>query len=293
MTELSPDESTSRPGGRRLSRRGFLKILGGATVAALVGSALDALLIEPRWVKLTWPVIDIPRLGRAWDGVRIAHLTDLHVGRLISLDYVRKVVDVTNDAQPDVVVLTGDYVSRRDAIVPALGTALGDLRAPEGVFAVPGNHDYWTDAPAVVSTISAVGIELLTNRHRVLVRDGQGLCIAGVDDLWEGAPDLAAALAGVDEAQPRVLLCHNPDYAEQMPAHPRVDLMLCGHTHGGQVKIPFGGRPRLPIQHVKYAAGLVQGPRCKVYTSVGLGMVGIPVRFNCRPELAIITLRCG
>ena len=125
----------------------------------------------------------------------------------------------------------------------------------------------------------------------VATRGGAGLWVAGVDDLWEGSPDLAAALAGVPEAVPRILLCHNPDYAEQMQHTPRVDLMLCGHTHGGQVKIPFGPRPRLPIRHRRYAAGLVEGPCCQVYTSCGLGMVGVPIRFNCRPELAIVTLR--
>lgn len=92
------------------------------------------------------------------------------------------------------------------------------------------------------------------------------------------------------DTAPRVLLAHNPDYAEQMPASPRVDLMLCGHTHGGQIRLPLLGALALPIRHRQYAAGLVHGPQCNVYISRGIGMVGIPIRFNCRPELALITL---
>ncbi len=263
----------------------------GTAAAAAIGSVIDAFAVEPKWIKITNPVVQIPNLPSAWDGVRIAQLTDIHVGRLIDLDYVRKVVEKTDAAKPDVIVLTGDYVSRTDAIDDNLAESLGRLSAPHGKFAVLGNHDHWTDPAAVRSVLTKAGITDLTNRNTILNRKDASLCLAGVDDLWEGRQDLTGALAGVDESVPRILLCHNPDYAEQMPASPRVDLMLCGHSHGGQFKIPFGPRPRLPIQHAKYAAGLASGPHCRVYTSVGLGMIGIPIRFNCRPELTIITLR--
>ncbi len=263
----------------------------GTAAAAAVGSVIDAVAVEPKWIKVTNPAVTIPNLPPAWDGVRIAQLTDIHVGRLINLDYVRKAVAKTNAAGPDVVVLTGDYVSRTDAIDDNLAEALAALQAPHGKFAVLGNHDHWTDPAAMRSVLKQAGIADLTNRHAILDRGDARLCLAGVDDLWEGRQDLAGALSGVDESVPRVLLCHNPDYAEQMPAVPRVDLMLAGHSHGGQFKIPFGPRPKLPIRYAKYAAGLASGPRCQVYTSVGLGMVGIPIRFNCRPELTMITLR--
>ncbi len=289
MESVGKKSRTRRP--RRFTRRKFLKLSACAAAAAAVGSVIDAFAVEPEWVKVTGPVIPIPNLPPAWDGVRVAQLTDIHIGRLIGLNYLREVVEKTNAASPDVIVLTGDYVSRTDAIGDNLAEVLSWLQAPEGKFAVLGNHDHWTDPAAIRSVLKTAGITDLTNRHETLRRSGRGLCIAGVDDLWEGVQDLDLALAGVGEDVPRILLCHNPDYAEQMPAGPRVDLMLCGHSHGGQFKIPFGPRPRLPIRHSKYAAGLAEGPRCLVYTSVGLGMVGIPIRFNCRPELAIITLR--
>ena len=135
------------------------------------------------------------------------------------------------------------------------------------------------------------GVTVLDNACAIVRRDGQSLCIAGVEDPWHGHPSTERALDGLDEDVCRVLLCHNPDYAEEMPARPRVDLMLAGHTHGGQVKIPFGPRPRLPIDYKKYGAGLVRGPHCPVYVTRGIGMIAPPVRFNCRPEVAIITLR--
>lgn len=282
-------EQNGKSGG--FSRRRFLKRAAIGLAGLAVGGAVDALAVEPRWVRLTRPVVRIPSLGRAWDGVRIAHLTDLHVGRLIGLDYVRKVVKLTLAESPDVIVLTGDYVSRTPAITPEYAAALKDLRAPLGQFAVLGNHDHWTDLARVQAMLKSAGISLLTNTHVLLRKNGDTLCLAGVGDLWEDKQRIERALGGVADEVPRILLSHNPDYAETMPASPRVDLMLCGHTHGGQVKIPFGPRPQLPIVYTKYAAGLNRGPHCPVYTSVGLGMVGIPVRFNCRPELPIITLK--
>lgn len=257
----------------------------------MAGTALDALLIEPRWIKVTRPTIRIPSLPGAWDRATIAVLADFHRGRLIGKEHIRQAVELANDARPDVIALLGDYVSRTDAITDDYAKLLGKLRAPLGVFGVLGNHDYWTDSRGVEAMLAGAGVRLLTNRHALLRRDGAPLCLAGVDDLWVGSPDLASALGATDPAVPRILLCHNPDYAEQIPPAPRVDVMLCGHTHGGQVKIPFVGRLRLPIRHAKYAAGWARGPNCPVYTSVGLGMVGIPVRFNCRPELAVLSLQ--
>lgn len=286
-------ESVSRKSAK-FTRRAFLKysaLAGGA--AALAGGAVDALFIEPHRFRVTEHTIFLPRLGAAWDGVRIAQISDIHVGRFSDMDHAREIVDMTNDLQPDIVALTGDYVSRAGAITPALVEALRDLRTKDK-FAVLGNHDYWADASRMAATLESAGIVLLTNRHVLLRRGGGRLCLAGVNDVWSvPPPDAAAALAGVPSNVPRIVLCHNPDYAEVVPRNLRIDLMLCGHTHGGQVRLPFLGAPLLPITHRKYAEGLVAGPVCPVFVSRGLGMVSIPVRFNCPPELPLITLRCG
>ena len=275
----------------RLTRRGFLKVAGGGALVIGAGAGIEALVVEPRWVRRTQPEIALEGLPRAWEGVRISLLTDIHLGPWVDLDHVAKAVAMSNDARPDIIALTGDFISRPRAVSPDFAAALKQLRASEGKFAVLGNHDYWHDPAGVTSMLRSAGITLLTNTRRTLERSGQRLCLAGVDDLWAGRPDLNAALDGADGQVPRVLLCHNPDYAERMPSAPRVDLMLCGHTHGGQVRLPLVGRPWLPIRNGKYAAGLTRGPHCRVYTSCGLGMVGLPIRLGCRPELPLITLR--
>ena len=252
---------------------------------------LDSLVVEPRWLVLSTPTAAIPALPPKWNGARIAHLSDLHAGWICGMDYLRRVVAVTNDASPDIVVLTGDHVSWPSAVTPEFIGILAELEAPHGRFAILGNHDHTSDPRLVTAALREAGIEVLTNRHRILDRGGQGLCLAGVDDFRHGRPDLAAALRGVEPAMPRILLAHNPDYAESMPPRPRVDLMLCGHTHGGQIRPPFGPAPWVSLRHRRYAEGMVRGRHCTVYTTRGIGMVYLPLRFNCRPELPIHTLR--
>lgn len=285
------DSGDSRRHTGRLTRRRLLKYAGLAGLAAATGAGVDALLIEPKWFDQTTATLTLPRGGPALDGLRVALIADVHVGKHMSLDEAREIVTLANTASPDLILLAGDYVSQADAITRALVEVFRSLRAPLGVYAVLGNHDYWANAPAMLDLFAGAGVEFLTNRHVILQRNGRPLCIAGVDDLMAGEPDLAAALDGVDPDTPRLLVCHNPDYLDRMPRDLRVDLALCGHTHGGQVCLPLLGPPVLPVHNRAYAAGLAQAPSCPVYVSRGLGMVSIPVRFNCRPELPLLTLR--
>ena len=291
MVDDAKSRATSPGQAGGMSRRSFLKCASLAIGAATVGGAVDALAIEPHWFKVTRHNIVVPNLPSKWDGVTIAQISDIHVGPNSTLAHAREIVDMCNDLRPDVIALTGDYVSKANAITQALVEVLRDLRAGVGKFAVLGNHDYWANATGVIASLRSAGIPLLKNSHRIVTRAGEPLCFAGVDDLFTGRSDAAQALAGVPRGTARILLCHNPDYAEELPAEPRVDLMLAGHTHGGQVVLPFIGPPVLPIKHRKYAAGLVTGPRCGVFVSRGLGMVGAPIRFNCRPELPLITMK--
>jgi hypothetical protein len=247
--------------------------------------------IGTTWLALTRPVVAIADLPPAWDGATIALLSDLHAGGPPGWAYLRRVVAAVNAAAPDAIALTGDHIDCCGTATPELTDVLADLCAREGKFAVLGNHDYMADAAGVAAALSAAGIELLTNAHRILDRGGRKLCIAGVDDLRHGRPDAAGALTGVDAAIPRILLAHNPDYAECLPAGLRVDLMLCGHTHGGQIRPPFGAAPFLSLRFRRYGEGLVRGPSCPVYTSRGIGTAHLPFRVNCRPELPILTLR--
>jgi len=213
---------------------------------------------------------------------------------------VRAMVEQTNALNPHLICLTGDYVHRSPEYIRPLADALADLRASIGLVGVLGNHDWQEDAALTRQEFARVGVRLIDNTRLVLtsnrkLNDGasEGLCIAGVGDLWKHTQDYQAALGNLPEKMPRILLAHNPDTAEEpgLRAAPRVDLMLSGHTHGGQIYVPGLGTPVVPSRYgQKYAQGLVQGPACPVYVSCGLGMALLPVRIGVLPEIASIEL---
>ena len=240
---------------------------------------------------ITQTKIPMPLLRPNWDGARIALLSDLHIGRRVPVEHLQRIVEITNNQSPDIVALTGDFVSGPRSINREFVKALAAIKAPAGKFAVLGNHDYYLPKTnRLKAALAAAGVDVMSNTGKLLLRDGQGLYIAGVADPWGAGPDLVAAMAGAPQHVPRILLCHNPDFAEKMPTSPWVDLMLAGHTHGGQIKLPILTRLALPTKYKRYVAGLVAGPKCLVYISRGLGVVGMPIRFNCPPEIPIITL---
>ena len=301
----------------RLNRRDFLKLLLVAGVGLPAAVAGYGLGVEPAWIEVTHTDIFLPGLPAPFDGFRIAHLSDLHYGTFLPLSRLERVVDLANALHPDLIALTGDYVSepitttyllnrildlpnlnfRRSPNAEALfGVCiprLAQIEAPYGSLAVLGNHDHWVDAAVGRESLSAAGIRLIENRHAVLERGGATLAVAGVGDFWEGEQDLEAAFSGAPPAgeAPRLLLCHDPDYAVYSAVErQRVSLMLCGHTHGGQVTIPGWGAPILPILNRQFARGLVRTPWGQVYVSRGLGQSAPPVRLFTRPEIAVLHL---
>lgn len=317
MSKPAPIESLVQTRSR-LSRRDFLKLLLAAGVGLPAAAAGYSLRVEPAWIEVTHTEIALPGLPAAFDGFRIAHLSDLHYGTYLPLGRLERVVEMVNALQPDLVALTGDYVSepvtatylrnrildlpnpgfRRSPNAEAVfGTCiplLGKIQASYGSLAVLGNHDHWVDAQVGRAHLSAAGIRLVENRHTVLEGGGAKLVVAGVGDFWEGFQNLDAAFAGAPRASeaPRLLLCHNPDYAVAGAVERlRVSLMLCGHTHGGQVTIPGFGPPLLPIYHREFARGLVRTAWGQVYVSRGIGQTTPPVRLFTRPEIAMIQLR--
>ncbi len=289
--QQSPEHPFDSDPRSRWSRRDFLKLGGAGAVVAALGGGIDAWCIEPQWIDVTRPVMDLTGCPPGWIGARIAQLTDIHVGRWISLDQVAEMVRLTNASQPDVVLLTGDFISPRDAITPEYSRVLSGLRANLGVFAVLGNHDHWTDPNAVRSMLSDAGVRELHNEGTPLRRNGDMVWLAGTGDLWTDPPHLERALDGAPEGVPRILMQHNPDYAEVVTPEDGVDFMVSGHTHGGQVRLPGGRAIILPVEHRRYAWGRAEGPACSVYVSRGLGVIGPGVRFNCRPELPVFELR--
>ncbi|MFC4639217.1 metallophosphoesterase [Deinococcus hohokamensis] len=281
-----------------VTRRRALKLLGSAAVTAgLLGTAGAA---QTYRFGLTREQHALPGLRAP---LRIAFLTDLHYGPFIRAGSVRAWVQAANAERPDLVLLGGDYLD----IEPGhdagpLLDELRALRAPLGVYGVWGNHDYgsfgegrpgldWTVyREALRRAFAGVGITVLRNEGRAVRED---LYLAGLDDLTRGEPALGAALRGARQTGATLLLSHNPDVLPDLL--PGAGLVLCGHTHGGQVRLPGLGAPLVPSRYgQRYAMGWVRGAHdTPAYVSRGLGVTGAPIRVLCEPELTLLTLTPG
>jgi len=272
-----------------LSRRRFLKLAGAAGLLGL--TAGYPVMIERYLVVTNHYKIPVPNLPASFRGLRIVHLTDIHHGALVPLSLVQWVVNRANRIPRDLTLLTGDYVHERNAHeqVDRVWPVLGELTAPEGVYATLGNHDHWADTLRSRQWLARTGFGL-RNGPAVLERGGEQLWLVGAGDLEEDYTPLDGRLAGIPERACRIVLAHNPDTADT-PFTERVDLMLCGHTHGGQVRVPGLGAPVLPVKNKAYSSGLVYSPReLPVFISRGIGWAIYPVRFNCLPEIAVLEL---
>lgn len=263
-------------------------------IAAMLGVALSSSLLmlgSGVWNAL-FPMlrrVDLPVLGLPPDleGVMIGHISDMHYGMPLTRAAVRKGLEAIQEAKPDVIVFTGDFVSYA-RYLRELSPLLAGLHAPSGMYACNGNHDHWAGLARVARMLDDCGIRLLTNEHRTLaIRDAR-LVIAGVDDLWDGAPDLDRALAGAPLDAPVVLLAHAPDYADIAARRP-VMLQLAGHSHGGHIRLPWLGALLLPRHGIRYDRGLHRLEDMWLYVSHGLG--GWPLRIGCRAEVTLLTLR--
>lgn len=282
---LHPPNREERP---LLSRRSVLLGAGGSAVCCIV----NGWLLEPRWIRVERRDIPIDGLGPGWHGARIALLSDTHCGPLVDPSYIERAVDITNEFEPDLILLLGDYVHRGGQYIDPGIAPFSEFRAAQGVFAVLGNHDHWDGRDRSLDALRRARVSALVNRSTVLLRNGDALAVGGVGDFMEDVQRPEVAFHGVRNHVPRILMSHNPDYAEHLPEGVRVDLMVCGHTHGGQVHLPGYGAPVLPSRYGrKYQQGLVEGPRCPVYVTRGIGTISPPVRFLCRPEITLLHLR--
>lgn len=262
-----------------------------------VGSAAGlgyAMGIEPRWIEVTRVSVSLPRLTQEFDGYRIVHISDLHMGDWITPAYLRGVVEMVNAEKADLIAITGDYVTRvYDDMAADLVPILNNLCSRDGVGWVLGNHDYWggKGAGPVRYALEHCGMIDLNNKVHTIERGGAVLHIAGVDSARELMSRLDRVLAALPEEGAAILLAHEPDFADESAPTGRFDLQLSGHSHGGQVVIPLLGPPRLPPMGRKYPAGLYQVGEMALYTNRGIGMVGLPVRFLARPEITVLTLQ--
>jgi predicted MPP superfamily phosphohydrolase len=274
----------------RVSRRRFLRWSLGAAISVCGGGPAYTFLVEPRWLALERVEIALEGLPPQLDGLRLTFLSDLHRGPQIEREYIARAVDLARQAGGDLVLLGGDYVTKSAGFASSCAEELARLRAPAGVYACLGNHDHWTDADAVAGALVRAGVRVLRNEG---LEVADGLWLAAVDDVWERRADLDAALAGVPPGVTAVLLAHEPDFADVTAADGRVALQLSGHSHGGQVHLPFLGSPILPYLAQRYPAGLYHVGRMRLYVTRGVGLVAPAVRFNCRPEVTLLTLRAA
>ena len=262
--------------------------------------AADSILLEPNRPRIVRREMALRRWPAQLDGFTIALLSDFHYDPEFSVHPLRSAIGMVNALHPELIVLTGDFVSLPwfgDAAAGATAAEpcaqlLRQLQAPHGLWAVMGNHDAFTDPDRVTSTLRAVGINVLANESVPIERAGARarFWLSGVDDVLGGTADLDATLHKVPADEATILLAHEPDYADHVARYP-VDLQLSGHSHGGQVRVPFIRPLYLPDLAHKYVWGQYQIRGLTLYTNPGLGTVGVPVRLNCPPEITLLTMR--
>lgn len=280
---------------QRLTRRHFL-VGSGATAAGL---ALYSGEIARHEIDIVRRTIYIQSLPTAFRGYTIAQLSDIHLVEYTEPLFLERVVRHTNALNPDLVLLTGDFVTRGaltflDSSTSAHRCAeiLTALTAPLR-YAVLGNHDVTFGAPLVIEALTAHGTPVLVNQNLPIDLKGDRLWLAGLADAATSTPDLNLAIPANPKA-PVILMAHEPDYADTVIRHPRgplVDLMLSGHSHGGQVRLPFLDALVVPPMGEKYVEGHFRLNRMQLYVNRGIGTVGIPVRLNCPPEITLFTLQ--
>jgi len=235
--------------------------------------------------------IFVAGLPAAFDGYRIAQISDLHVGPFAGAARVAAWVAAANDQQPDLVVATGDFIASGSTFVPVVAAAFEKLAARDGVYACMGNHDYFTDGDALAAALERSGVPVLRNRGVDIRRGGATLHLAGVDDTWTRRANVGLALAARPAGVPVVLLAHDPVLFPEA-ARAGVDLTLSGHTHGGQLGLPFfSKRWNLARVFTGFTTGLYQAGASTLYVNRGLGTTGPPIRIAVPPEIAVLTLR--
>ncbi|MEM9663972.1 MAG: metallophosphoesterase [Bacteroidota bacterium] len=293
---------------KRMRRREFLQQMGWTAASVpfvVVGYSVFRTLYDFAVMRVDVPIAGLPR---QLDGLTIAQLSDLHAGSFFSPRPMEEVVHLVNGLRPDVVAITGDFVNRDAAELPTILPALADLQAELSVVGCLGNHDHYAQVQEVARGIQGTGVDLLINQHQALDIDGAQLYLIGTDNTGfrQHYANLPAAMQGIP-AEPtgrdaRILLAHDPTFWDHhvRPQRPDIDLMLCGHTHGGQIGFEMGP-VRWGLARVAYArwAGLYSERRLDhtslhhLYVNRGTGTVGPPLRLGIRPEITLLTLRAA
>lgn len=255
-------------------------------IAALAYMFLESYMLFVKTVDLKDSDIPLP-----FDGKKIVFVSDIHHGPHFSKKRIGNLVKRINGLKPDIILLGGDYVESNAQYIKPCFEELQNLNAPLGVYGVLGNHDHWEDVSMVEEEMKKAGITLLKNKAKwVTVKDG-GIKIGGVDDLYFGRKDIGPTVNDVQEEDFVILLSHNPDYADKIKNN-KIDLVLSGHTHGGQITLFGLWAPYIPSNFgQKYRSGMVETDYTKVYVSKGVGTNVFPLRFFAHPEITVINLK--
>ena len=274
-----------------LTRRHFLAGIVSSPLLALSGASAYATLIEPYNYLVSQTDIYIKDLPERFENYRITQLTDIHHSRILGIEEVIRVVRLAQQTKPDIFVLTGDYSTSYRRYIEPCAEALGSLSAPDGVWAVLGNHDHYTDPELTTWALERQHITVLKNQNTNLKRGPDTLQLSGIDDWTWNATDWTKAFAGLNKAVPAILLSHQPNVLEFEQTQ-NVSLILSGHTHGGQIKLPWLGTPaKFVTQDLRFAQGLFRNNDVQLYVSSGTGVIGLPIRFGVRPEIAVLRLK--
>jgi uncharacterized protein len=274
-----------------LDRRTFLKTAGLVATSSLALIAGGYLVLdESREPVVERVVIPIQGLHPALEGFTILQLSDIHLLPYTRAGLIKKVIGIANSLKPDLVVLTGDYVWQGREAIYELPPLLASLNARFGVYSVMGNHDYWMDIKALRAEFTRNRLPILDNQGVSIVEGKGSFYLAGMDDGWSGQPDFRKAVEGAPASDPIILLLHEPDLVDQTSRYPRISLQLSGHTHGGQVLLKGENPPIKPYLGKKYVQGLYRVRNTWQYTSRGIGVISVPLRINCPPEITLLTL---
>jgi len=282
------DISNNKPG---LTRRRLLKILAGSFVGASLSGGLYSYCVEPYWLKIERHKLSFDKKFNPPSGLTIAHLTDMHRSGIVPDSYLQECVRKTNALKPDLVLLTGDYITWDKKWAVSLKEILGTLQGRLGVFASLGNHDGgdWAgfSSDAVRESLEDAGIHVLMNESIKLSFDDVPVTVVGLGDLWAGDFDAETAFDNVDSDCFAIALSHNPDTVSKICNYSS-NLVLCGHTHGGQVRLPLiGALDIVPYHKIRYDLGLFDIRGTKLYVNRGIGTAMLPIRMLCPPEITL------
>ena len=292
------DDQTNSKRKVTISRRDFLKIsLSSAmSVAALLAGKIIFDQNEADWWEVSQVRLVLPNLPRSFSGIRLVQISDIHFGGWMNIERLKTVLEIVKKLSPNLVALTGDFVlssSWRQIEQSQLLAMEAELRSLADLcptLAVLGNHDHWADPLTISTMLTNAGVEILKNTVRRFENGKDAINFAGVDDVFVGNDRLDLVLAQLPSTGCAILLAHEPDFATSSALTERFDLQISGHSHGGQVNLPWLGTPILPDWARTYPRGLYRVGNMALYTNRGIGMARPYIRVNCRPEITVFTL---